>query len=138
VIALTRRYEFPAAHVLAHPSMSDAENRRVYGKCANPNGHGHNYGVEVTVAGPVDPLSGRIAEPDVLDAIFDERVRARFAHRNLNDDRAFADHVPTAENIARVIHGELAPAIGERTAARLVRVRVNETRRNSFVYGALE
>jgi 6-pyruvoyltetrahydropterin/6-carboxytetrahydropterin synthase len=138
VIALTRRYEFPAAHLLAHPSFSDSENRRLYGKCANPNGHGHNYGVEVTVSGPVDPLSGRIAEPDTLDEIFDERVRARFAHRNLNDDQAFADRVPTAENIARVIHDELAPAIGERTGARLVRVRVQETRRNSFVYGVMK
>jgi 6-pyruvoyltetrahydropterin/6-carboxytetrahydropterin synthase len=138
VIALTRRYEFPAAHVLASPSLSETENRRIYGKCANANGHGHNYGIEVTVSGDVDPLSGRIAEPAALDAIFDARVRARFAHRNLNDDRAFAERVPTAENIARVIHDELAPAIGERTGARLVRVRVQETRRNSFVYGAMQ
>ena len=138
MIALTRRYEFPAAHLLASPSLSDAENRRIYGKCANPNGHGHNYGVEVTVSGPVDPLSGRIAEPAVLDAVFDERVRSRFAHRNLNDDRAFGALVPTAENIARVIHDELAPVIGERTGARLVRVRVQETRRNSFAYGVMK
>jgi 6-pyruvoyltetrahydropterin/6-carboxytetrahydropterin synthase len=137
MIALTRRYEFPAAHLLVQSSLSDAENRRLYGKCANPNGHGHNYGVEVTVSGRVDPLSGRIAEPDTLDEIFDARVRARFAHRNLNDDEAFADRVPTAENIAQVIHDELAAAIGERTGARLVGVRVQETRRNSFVYGAM-
>jgi len=137
VIALTRRYEFPAAHLLAQPSLSDAENRRLYGKCANPNGHGHNYGVEVSVSGRVDPLSGRIADPDILDAIFDERVRARFGHRYLNDDPAFADRVPTAENIAQVIHDELAGAIDERTGARLVRVRVRETRRNSFVYGVM-
>ena len=89
------------------------------------------------MSGRVDPLSGRIAEPDILDSIFDERVRARFAHRNLNDDEAFADLVPTAENIARVIHDELADAIDERTGARLVRVRVQETRKNSFVYGAM-
>jgi 6-pyruvoyltetrahydropterin/6-carboxytetrahydropterin synthase len=137
VIALTRRYEFPAAHLLVQPSLSDAENRELYGKCANPNGHGHNYGVEVTVSGGIDPLSGRIAEPDTLDEIFDERVRGRFAHRNLNDDEAFADRVPTAENIAQVIHDELADAIARRTGARLVRVRVQETRRNSFVYGAM-
>jgi len=137
VIALTRRYEFPAAHLLAHPSFTDSENRRLYGKCANPNGHGHNYGVEVTVSGRVDPLSGRIAEPDTLDELFDERVRARFAHQNLNDDRAFADRVPTAENIAQVIHEALVGAIAERTGARLVRVRVQETRRNSFVYGVM-
>jgi 6-pyruvoyltetrahydropterin/6-carboxytetrahydropterin synthase len=137
VIALTRRYEFPAAHVLAHPSFSEAENRRIYGKCANPNGHGHNYGIEVTVSGAVDERSGRIALPADLDAIFDERVRARFAYRNFNDDAAFADLVPTAENIARVVHDELAAAIAERTGARLVRVRIQETRKNSFVYGAM-
>ena len=136
MIALTRRYEFPAAHLLVHPSFSDEENRRVYGKCANPNGHGHDYGVEVTVSGPVDAVSGRIIEPGVLDAIFDERVHSRFAHRTLNDDRAFRDRVPTAENIARVIHEELAPAIASHSTARLVRVRIVETRKNSFVYGA--
>lgn len=137
MIALTRRYEFPAAHLLANPSLSDADNLRIYGKCANPNGHGHNYGVEVTVTGTVDERSGRIAEPGDLDAVFDERVRSRFGGRYLNDDDAFSgDLVPTAENIARVIHDELAPAIADRTGAQLVRVRVQETRRNSFVYGA--
>ena len=137
MIALTRRYEFPAAHLLVHPSFSDEENRRVYGKCANPNGHGHDYGVEVTVSGPLDPVSGRIIAPEVLDGIFDERIHARFAHRTLNDDAAFRDVVPTAENIARVIHEELAPAIADRSTAHLVRVRVRETRKNSFVYGAM-
>jgi 6-pyruvoyltetrahydropterin/6-carboxytetrahydropterin synthase len=137
VIALTRRYEFPAAHLLAHPSFSDEENRRIYGKCANPNGHGHDYGVEVTVSGPVDAASGRIIEPALLDAIFDERIHSRFAHRNLNADAAFRERVPTAENIARVIHDELAPAIAARSTAQLVRVRIRETRKNSFVFGAM-
>jgi 6-pyruvoyltetrahydropterin/6-carboxytetrahydropterin synthase len=137
VIALTRRYEFSAAHLLAHPSLSVAENRRIYGKCANPNGHGHDYGVEVTVSGPVAAASGRIIEPALLDGIFAERIHSRFAHRNLNADAAFRERVPTAENIARVIHDELAPAIAERSTAQLVRVRVQETRKNSFVYGAL-
>jgi 6-pyruvoyltetrahydropterin/6-carboxytetrahydropterin synthase len=137
VIALTRRYAFPAAHVLRHPSLSDEDNRRIYGKCANPNGHGHDYGIEVTVSGPIDAKSGRIIEPDVLDAIFEERIHSRFAHRTLNEDEAFGGRVPTAENIAAVIHDELAPAIADRGAARLVRVRVAETRKNSFVYGAM-
>jgi 6-pyruvoyltetrahydropterin/6-carboxytetrahydropterin synthase len=137
VIALTRCYSFPAAHLLANPSLSDAENRRIYGKCANPNGHGHNYGIEVTVTGEVDARSGRIADPAALDGVFDQRIRSRFARRYLNDDAVFSgDLVPTAESIARVIHDELAPAIAERTGARLVRVRVHETRRNSFDYGA--
>ncbi len=138
MIALTRRYEFPAAHVLRHPSFSDEENRRIYGKCANPNGHGHDYGVEVTVSGPIDAKSGRIIEPDVLDAIFEERIHSRFAHRTLNEDEAFGGRVPTAENIAVAIHDALAPAIADHSAARLVRVRVVETRKNSFVYGAMQ
>jgi 6-pyruvoyltetrahydropterin/6-carboxytetrahydropterin synthase len=137
VIWLTRRYRFPAAHVLAHPSFTPAENRRVYGKCANPAGHGHNYGVEVTVTGPVAAGDGRIIDPDALDAIFERRIAARFGHRMLNEDPAFAQRVPTAENLALVVHAELAPAIEKAGTARLARVRIVETRRNSFVYGDL-
>lgn len=135
---LTRRYRFPAAHVLAHPSFTAEENLRIYGKCANPAGHGHNYGIEVTVTGPLDPRSGRIIDPDQLDAIFQRQVESRFGHRMLNRDPAFAERVPTAENLAQVIHAELAPAIERAGTARLARVRVVETRRNSFVYGDLE
>ena len=138
MIALTRRYEFPAAHLLRHPSFSEDENRRIYGKCANPNGHGHDYGVEVTVSGPIDAKSGRIIDPQLLDAIFEERIHSRFADRTLNEDAAFDTRVPTAENIAAVIHSELAPAIAESSTARLVRVRLHETRKNSFVYGAMQ
>ena len=138
MIQLTRRYHFPAAHVLRHPSFSDAENACVYGKCANPAGHGHNYGVEVTVTGPVDEGSGRVIDPDLLDAIVEQRVLARFSHRLLNEDEAFADLVPTAENLARVIHGELAAPVARRSGARLARVRVVETRKNSFACGEPE
>lgn len=135
MIALTRRYEFPAAHILRHPSLSDEDNWRIYGKCANPNGHGHDYGIELTVAGPVEATSGQIIPPALLDAIFEERIAARFSHRTLNDDDVFRDQVPTAENIARAFHHELAPAIADQSTARLVRVRVRETPKNSFEYG---
>jgi len=138
VIELTRRYEFPAAHLLSQPSFSEEENRRGYGKCANPNGHGHDYGVDITVTGPVEPVSGRIIDVRLLDAIVQERILDRFAHRYLNDDAAFLELVPTAENISRVIHEELAPVIRAHSTARLVRVRLRETRKNSFVYGAME
>ena len=136
MISLTRRYGFPAAHVLAHPSFSPAENERVYGKCANPAGHGHDYGLEVTVSGEVDPRSGRIVERDALDALVGTRVLDRFSHRMLNDDPAFGERVPTAENIAAVIHDELEAPVAD-LGARLLRVRIRETRRNSFVYGDL-
>jgi 6-pyruvoyltetrahydropterin/6-carboxytetrahydropterin synthase len=138
VILLTRRYHFPAAHVLRHSSFSEAENQRVYGKCANPAGHGHNYGVEVTVAGPVDEASGRVLDPDLLDRVVAERVLDRFSHRLLNEDAAFAGLVPTAENLALVIHGDLAGPISRLGSARLARVRVLETRRNSFACGEPE
>ena len=75
MISLTRRYALPAAHVLAHPSLSAKENDRIYGKCANPLGHGHDYGLEVSVSGPIDPLSGRIVDPEVLDAIVEAASR---------------------------------------------------------------
>lgn len=136
MIRLTRRYRFPAAHVLAHPSLSPEENERTYGRCANPAGHGHDYGLEVTVAGEVDPESGFVLERDALDALVGGRVLDRFGHRLLNDDPAFAGRVPTAENIAAVIHAELAREI-ERLGARLVRVTLQETRRNRFVHGEL-
>jgi 6-pyruvoyltetrahydropterin/6-carboxytetrahydropterin synthase len=134
VIALTRRYRFPAAHVLRHPGLSDAENRRIYGKCANPNGHGHDYQIEVTVSGAPDAKTGFIVPPDTLDALVRERVLDRFDHRLLNDDPAFAaDRVPTAENIAIVCHELLVDGVGAE-GAHLARIRVIETSRNFFDY----
>jgi 6-pyruvoyltetrahydropterin/6-carboxytetrahydropterin synthase len=137
VIRLTRRYRFPAAHVLAHPALSPEQNERTYGKCANPAGHGHDYGLEVTVAGDVDPATGWLIERDALDALVAERVLERFGHRMLNEDPAFAERVPTAENIAAVIHAELADPIAA-AGARLVRVGLQETRRNHFAHGEPE
>ncbi len=140
MISVTRCYRFAAAHVLAIPTASDAENRRIYGKCANPAGHGHDYGVEVTVSGPIEERTGRVIDPDRLDALFEERVGQRLAHRMLNELPLFAarELVPTAENIARVVFEELDEPIAASGAARLRRVRVVETRRNSFVYGEME
>ncbi|MEE8474322.1 MAG: 6-carboxytetrahydropterin synthase [Myxococcota bacterium] len=133
-IAVTRRYTFPAAHVLRHPSFSDSENQRVYGKCANPSGHGHNYGIEVSVTGPVDERMGWVVDPAVLDATFDAQVRGRFAHRLLNDLAEFSSQVPTAENLAQAIYASLAEPLADCSSACLVEVRVVETRRNSFTY----
>jgi 6-pyruvoyltetrahydropterin/6-carboxytetrahydropterin synthase len=139
VIALTRCYRFPAAHVLAIAGLADAENRRIYGKCANPAGHGHDYGVEVTVTGPVDEQTGRVIDPARLDALFAERVGQALSHRMLNDVPLFAARglVPTAENIARVVFEQLAQPVSA-SGARLLRVRILETHRNSFEYGEIE
>jgi 6-pyruvoyltetrahydropterin/6-carboxytetrahydropterin synthase len=138
VIAVTRRYHFPAAHVLCSPELTQAENERLYGKCANPAGHGHNYGVEVTLTGPVDARTGFVVDPDWLDALVRERIVARFSHRSLNADPAFAGRVPTAENLALFVESELADALSGHTPARLVRVRVAETARNVFATGELQ
>jgi 6-pyruvoyltetrahydropterin/6-carboxytetrahydropterin synthase len=138
VILLTRRYGFPAAHVLRHDSFSEEQNQRVFGKCANPGGHGHNYGVEVTVTGPVCEETGEVMGRERLDALVEERVLRRFSHRMLNDDALFAERVPTAENIARAIYERLEEPVSRAGGARLVRVRVLETRKNAFVYGEME
>ena len=103
MIAVTRRYEIPAAHVLANPKLSDTENDEIFGKCANPAGHGHNYGLEITVTGPVDPERGQIVPPDLLDEIFREAITERYSHTMLNATRGFEDCVPTTENFAKVV-----------------------------------
>ena len=137
MIAVTRRYSFPAAHVLAQPAFSDEENRRIFGKCANPNGHGHDYEVEVSVTGPVDPETGQIIAPALLDEIFAETIRARYEHRMLNETAPFGDLVPTAENIAVVCYDLLGEAVANRSSARIANVRVVETPRNFVELGEI-
>lgn len=132
MIALTRRYRFSAAHVLARADWSDARNREVYGVCANPAGHGHDYALEVTVCGEVDPETGRLVALERLDRVVRDRVLERLDRRFLNRDvPEFECEVPTAENIVRhvwdALKGELAPAA-------LRRIRLHETPKNSVCY----
>lgn len=130
-IELTRRYSFAASHRLHSPHLSDEENRRIYGKCNNPYGHGHNYVVEVTLAGPTEPSTGMIADLGELDRFVAREVIEPFDHTYLNKDvPAFRESVPTAENICIEIFGRLKAFPG----ARLVRIRLEETGRNSFEY----
>ena len=126
---LTRRYAFSAAHVLARPDWDAERNRSTYGKCANPAGHGHNYLLAVTVSGAVDPRSGRVLLPEVLDRAVRERVLQYVSGRFLNRElEAFRERVPTAENIARfaweALEGQVEPAA-------LDSVRLEETAKNS-------
>ena len=137
MIALTRCYAFPAAHALRRSDRDEAWNQRVYGKCANRAGHGHDYGLDVSVTGRVQPRSGRIAAPECIDTVVRELVLDRFGYCLLNEDPAFATRVPTAENIVRVIHDEIEVPLLEVSGAQLVRVRLHETRRNIFSYGEL-
>lgn len=137
MITVSRRYQFAAAHLLRQPHLSDAENERIYGKCANPNGHGHNYGLEVTITGPVNPDTGRIIQPERLDEIVRHRVLERFDHAMLNEDSLFQGVVPTAENIATAVHGQLESAFAGQEGVRLLHVRILETGRNQFDYGEM-
>jgi 6-pyruvoyltetrahydropterin/6-carboxytetrahydropterin synthase len=128
---LTRRYRFAASHRLHRAELSEAENQRVYGKCNNPFGHGHNYVIEVAVSGPVDPQTGMIANPAELDAFVDREVIEPFDHKYLNEEIAeFRDNVPTAENICMEIYKRVSAF----PRARLERIRLEETSLNSFEY----
>jgi len=112
-VSLARSYEFSASHRLAAPSYSDEENRRVFGKCSNPHGHGHNYVVEVTVLGTPDATTGQMIPVVELDRIVNERVIEPFDHKNLNVECAeFADLNPSVENIARVVFKRLEGRFG--------------------------
>ena len=128
---LTRRYAFAAAHRLHSPQLSEAENLRIYGKCCNPFGHGHNYHVEVTLSGPVDAATGMVANLAELDAFVEREVLDAFDHKNLNEEvPAFRSAVPTTENLCVEIFRRLR----EFPAARMERVRIEETGLNSFEY----
>ncbi len=134
-IELTRRYSFAASHRLAHPRFSEEENRCLYGKCANPYGHGHNYVLEVTVAGPVDATTGMVANLADLDGFVQREVLDVFDHVYLNEQiDAFrpesGGQVPTTENLCIEIFRRLQTF----PFARLCRVRLEETGRNSFEY----
>jgi len=136
VITLTRRYRFSAAHVLARPDWSDERNRAVYGQCANPSGHGHNYSLEVTVRGEVNPESGRLLASERLDGVVREQVLNPLDRQFLNRElAAFEREVPTAENIARFVWGALK---GEIAPAVLHRIRLEETPNNSVEYAGEE
>ena len=128
---LTRRYRFSASHRLHSDAMSREENQAVYGKCNNAYGHGHNYALEVTVAGPVDATTGMICNLADLDAFVDERILERFGHENLNVLAEFQKTVPTTENLClelyQILETDFKPA-------RVEKVRVEETMFNSFEY----
>ncbi len=125
LIHLTEQFEFSAAHRLHCPQLTENQNRATFGKCNNPNGHGHNYVVEVTVAGALDPATGLLCTRRQLEQAVRQRVLDRFDHRHLNEDTAeFRDLNPTVENIARTVWRLLDGQLG---AARLERVRVYET-----------
>lgn len=124
MILLTRKAEFSASHYYWNAAWSAAENARVFGKCANRNGHGHNYTLEVTVAGDVDRVTGFVVDLKQLKGVMEKEVLAAYDHRHLNlEVPEFKTLVPTTENIAVAIWRRLE---GKIPGARLHRVRVYE------------
>ena len=128
---LTRRYRFSASHRLHSEQMSAQENRATYGKCNNPFGHGHNYVLEVTVSGQVDPSTGMVCNLVDLDGLVEREVLSRYDLSNLNVLQEFTQLVPTTENLSIEIFEILQRGFAQ---AHLDRVRLEETMMNSFEY----
>ena len=132
IVRVTRRLHFSAGHRLHNPELSDEENREVYGLCNNPSGHGHNYGLEVTVRGEVDERTGYVFDLKRLKETVEEAVLRNVDHANLNVDVAWLEGViPTAENIAVEIWRRLSDVL---PAGMLERVVVSESERNLVEY----
>jgi 6-pyruvoyltetrahydropterin/6-carboxytetrahydropterin synthase len=126
-----RRYMLSASHRLHADSLSEEQNRAAFGKCNNPNGHGHNYVIEVLVGGQVDPETGMVVNLASLDQVVQTNVLERFDHANLNMDPSFVNQVPTTENLTKIVFGILQGAL---PAGELEYVRVEETENNFFQY----
>lgn len=123
-VYLTRKCEFSASHHYHNPAFSEEENQRVFGKCNNPNGHGHNYTLEVTVKGEVDATTGFVVDLKQLKDVMNREVVDAMDHRYLNHEvPEFKTQIPTTENIAIAVWKRLQPKLN---VAQLHRVRVYE------------
>jgi len=131
-VTVTRRLQFNAAHRVHNPALSEAENDRLFGKCNNPNWHGHNYTLDVSVRGGIDPVTGYVLDLGALKRLVNERVVDKIDHHNLNLDVDFMrDIIPTSENIVVAIWRQLEPVV---TPGRLVRLVLWETPNNYVEY----
>ncbi|WKZ68438.1 MAG: 6-carboxytetrahydropterin synthase [Melioribacteraceae bacterium] len=132
MVYVTRRETFSSSHRLYNPEFSEEDNNKIFGKCNNPNGHGHNYVLEVIVAGEVDPKTGYVIDLKDLKKIIKENVIKKVDHKHLNLDVEFMKgFIPTAENIAIGIWGELVNRI---PTGKLYSVKVYETENNYAEY----
>jgi 6-pyruvoyltetrahydropterin/6-carboxytetrahydropterin synthase len=130
LVSVFRKAHFNAAHRLHNPSLSEDENKRLFGLCNNPNYHGHNYSLEVKVKGEIDPITGYVIDAKILKNIIKSEVEDKFDHRNLNIDvEEFKNLNPTAENIAIVIWNKVRNKLPEHLT---LSVRLYETE-NNFV-----
>lgn len=134
MLRLSQKFEFSASHRLFNRDLSEDENCRVFGKCSNPNGHGHNYELQVTLEGESGAVGGVLKSLPDFERIVSVTVLDRFDHKNLNIDvPEFADIIPSVENIARVIYRMLRPRLQE-TGAKLAAVTVWETSKTWYEY----
>ena len=132
MVYVTRKAHFSAAHRLFNPEFSDEENERVFDKCNNPRGHGHNYTIEVTVAGEPDRKTGYVTDLKKLGELIDREILTKVDHKHLNFDvEELRGIIPTAENIALVFWKMLVPHIAE---GKLYKVRVTESDNNYAEY----
>ena len=132
IVTVTRRLRFNAAHRVHNPELSEAENVRLFGKCNNPNWHGHNYELEVSVTGAIDERTGYVVDLGRLKEVAEREVIAQVDHRNMNVDVPFMSGInPTTENIVVAIWRVLEPAVAP---ARLTRLRLKETENNWVEY----
>ena len=128
MIFLTRRATFSASHYYWNPAWSTEKNEQVFGRCANRNGHGHNYTMEVTVAGEPDPVTGFVVDLKWLKDVLEREVLVAYDHHHLNlEVPEFAEAIPTTENIAIAAWKRLAPAISAAAGVMLTSVRIYET-----------
>lgn len=133
VVKATRRVHFSAAHRLYKPDWSDARNAEVFGDCSNPNWHGHNYELDVTVEGAVDPETGFVMDLKELKASLESRVVGDLDHKNLNVEVSWLEGInPTTENLVVAVWDRLVDAMPE--GVRLARIVLHETPRNSVEY----
>ena len=133
-ISVTRKEHFNCAHRLHNPNWSNEKNASFYGKCNNPNYHGHNYNLEVTITGPIDEESGYLIDMKELSDIIKEEILIPFDHKNLNlDVEDFKNLIPTAENMAIVMYNKLKSRLDNHFE---IKIKLYETERNSVIYPA--
>ena len=133
-VSVFRKAQFNAAHKLSREDWSEAKNKEVFGLCANPNYHGHNYKVEVKVTGAIDPETGYVVDLKLLNDLIDQEIIERFDHKNLNlDTTEFKDLNPTGENIVVVIYNIIRSKLPSQFQ---LQIRLYETDRNYFEYPA--
>jgi 6-pyruvoyltetrahydropterin/6-carboxytetrahydropterin synthase len=132
IVTVTRRLHFNSAHRVHNPDLSEARNAELFGKCNNPNWHGHNYVLDVSVQGEIDPVTGYVIDLALLRDIVQREVVEKADHRNLNIEVDFMEgRIPTTENIVVAMWNVLAPALAP---AKLLRLRLSETPNNSAEY----